>query len=77
MEGCFLRRGLILLLCLSLLAVPVRGAEAPKYVALTFDDGPSGRFTRNLLQDLKQVQVRGKEHIFQEDTIRIPSHPLP
>ena len=53
-----MRRGLILLLCLSLLAVPARGEEAPKYVALTFDDGPSGRFTRNLLRELKEEGVK-------------------
>ena len=47
-----MRRILAVLLCLPLLAMPVRGAEAQKYVALTFDDGPSGRFTRQLLDGL-------------------------
>lgn len=32
--------------------------EAVKYVALTFDDGPSGRFTRRLLEGLEQREVK-------------------
>ena len=36
-----MRRIFALLFCLSLLPVNVRAAEG-KYVALTFDDGPSG-----------------------------------
>ena len=45
-----------LLLCLAL----VLPASAPeeKYVALTFDDGPSGRFTRHLLDGLQERQVK-------------------
>ena len=46
-----MRRLLALLLCLTFLPLPVR-AEEEKYVALTFDDGPSGRFTRALLDGL-------------------------
>lgn len=42
-----------MLLCLMLLCVPVR-AEEEKLVALTFDDGPSGRFTRRLLEGLEE-----------------------
>lgn len=49
-----LRRLLGLLLCLSLMIFPVRGAEPAGYVALTFDDGPSGRFTRRLLEGLAE-----------------------
>ena len=45
------------ILILSLLILPARGAEKPKLVALTFDDGPSGRFTRRLLEGLAQRQV--------------------
>ena len=33
------------ILVLSLLVLPAQGVERPKLVALTFDDGPSGRFT--------------------------------
>lgn len=54
---CLLKRLCAVLLCLSLLAVPVRGEEA-KYVALTFDDGPSGRFTRRLLDGLAQRKAK-------------------
>ncbi len=52
-----LRRVMALLLCLSLAVIPVRAEESPKYVALTFDDGPSGRFTRRLLDGLQERQV--------------------
>lgn len=38
---------------MSLLCIPVRGVQEEKYVALTFDDGPSGRFTRRLLEGLE------------------------
>ena len=53
-----MRRLFFLLLCICLLAVPVRGAAQPKYVALTFDDGPSGRFTRRLLNGLQEREVK-------------------
>ena len=53
-----MRRILLLALCLSLLIPPVRAAEAEKYVALTFDDGPSGRFTRRLLEGLAERDAR-------------------
>jgi len=46
-----MRRVLILFLCLTFLILPVR-AEETKYAALTFDDGPSGKFTRALLDGL-------------------------
>lgn len=49
-----MRRILAVMLCACLLIFPVRGAESPKYIALTFDDGPSGRFTRRLLDGLKE-----------------------
>lgn len=52
-----LRRILIFLLCLTM-AVPAYGAEQTKYVALTFDDGPSGRFTRALLDGLEKRGVK-------------------
>ena len=53
-----MRRFLAALLCLALLAFPVSSAEETKYVALTFDDGPSGRFTRRLLEGLEQRNVK-------------------
>ena len=52
-----LRRLLAIVLCLGL-AVPVYGAQQEKFVALTFDDGPSGRFTRALLDGLEKRNVK-------------------
>ena len=52
-----LRRLFALLLCLSL-ACPAYGAAEEKYVALTFDDGPSGRFTRSLLDGLAERDAK-------------------
>lgn len=46
-----MRRILALLLCVCFLPFPVRAADQ-KYVALTFDDGPSGKYTRQLLDGL-------------------------
>lgn len=53
-----MRRFLSLLLCLSMVVLPARGAEETKYVALTFDDGPSGRYTRALLDGLYERGVK-------------------
>ncbi len=53
-----MRRILIFLLCLSLLILPVQAADTEKYVALTFDDGPSGRFTTQLLDGLAERGVK-------------------
>ena len=53
-----MRRIFLCLLCLSLAVLPVKGAEDVKYVALTFDDGPSGRFTRQLLKGLAARDVQ-------------------
>lgn len=47
-----MKRLVLLAALLSLLAFPARSAETTKYVALTFDDGPSGRFTSQLLDGL-------------------------
>lgn len=52
-----MRRIYAVLLCISLLVFPVR-AEQIRYVALTFDDGPSGRFTRRLLEGLEERDVK-------------------
>ena len=50
--------GLIMLAALALLAQPLRAAEEPKcYLALTFDDGPSGELTERLLEGLAERQV--------------------
>lgn len=53
-----MRRMIAVILTMSLLILPVRGAEAEKYVALTFDDGPSGRYTRRLLDGLSERGVK-------------------
>lgn len=47
-----MRRFLLLFLTLPLLTLPVRAVNSSKYVALTFDDGPSGKYTRALLDGL-------------------------
>ena len=52
-----MRRILSVIICLGLLGIPSVRAEAPKYVALTFDDGPSGRFTSRLLEGLEERSV--------------------
>ena len=49
---------LAVFLCVCLLCVPVRGQPNEKLVALTFDDGPSGRFTRRLLEGLDTLDVQ-------------------
>lgn len=46
-----MRRILCAIVCL-LLVCPVTVQASEKYVALTFDDGPSGKFTRRLLKGL-------------------------
>lgn len=52
-----MRRIFMLILCLCM-ACPAYGAAQEKYVALTFDDGPSGRFTRELLDGLEKRGVK-------------------
>ena len=48
-----MRRFCLISLCLFLAVPTAEAAEEEKYVALTFDDGPSGRFTRRLLEGLE------------------------
>lgn len=52
-----MRRILAILMSICLLCPAVKADSQTKYVALTFDDGPSGRFTRRLLDGLEQRQV--------------------
>lgn len=52
-----MKRLVMAVLCCALLCVPVR-AEEEKLVALTFDDGPSGRFTRRLLEGLEERNAK-------------------
>ncbi len=51
-------RLLAICLTLALLVTPARAAEEEKYVALTFDDGPSGKFTQQLLDGLEDRGVK-------------------
>lgn len=52
-----MRRIFTIILCISLLCIPVRAEDPEKYVTLTFDDGPSGRYTRVLLEGLAKREV--------------------
>ena len=67
-----MRKILVLVLCVCLLPLPVRAEEAPKYIALTFDDGPSGRFTRRLLDGLAE---RGAKATFFLCGYRLADYP--
>ncbi len=49
----FLKRFFLFFLCALMLCLPVRADSGQPLVALTFDDGPSGRFTRRLLEGLE------------------------
>lgn len=53
-----MRRIFAVFLSLSFLMLPVRASET-KYVALTFDDGPSGQYTAQLLDGLYDRGVHG------------------
>ena len=53
-----MRRMFMLLLVFCLLPISASGSEQPKYVALTFDDGPSGRYTRRLLEGLREREAK-------------------
>ena len=52
-----MRRIMALVLCFCLLPIQAQAREE-KYVALTFDDGPSGRYTRHLLEGLRARDVK-------------------
>ena len=53
-----MRKFLALVLCLLFLSPGAKAAENKKYVALTFDDGPSGRITQQLLEGLAQRDAK-------------------
>ena len=63
---------LALLIVCCLLFTPVRAAEHEKLVTLTFDDGPSGRFTRKLLDGLEE---RGAKATFLLCGYRMAQYP--
>lgn len=53
-----MKRFISLFLCLCMLSIPVQAENNQKMVALTFDDGPSGRFTRKLLEGLEERDAK-------------------
>ena len=53
-----MRRFFMGLLCALMVCFPVRADAGARYIALTFDDGPSGRFTRRLLDGLWDRDVK-------------------
>ena len=53
-----MRRIFIGILCVWMLSGTVRADAGGQYVALTFDDGPSGRFTRRLLDGLQDREAK-------------------
>ena len=67
-----MRRLAALLLSCTFLALPARAAYGSRYVALTFDDGPSGKYTRALLDGLYD---RGARATFLLCGYRIKDYP--
>ncbi len=67
-----MRRIFALLLAFPFLVLPVRADYGSKYVALTFDDGPSGKYTRALLDGLYD---RGAKATFLLCGYRIQDYP--
>lgn len=53
-----MRRFLLMILCICLLGGGTARGQQERYVALTFDDGPSGRYTRRLLEGLAEREVQ-------------------
>ena len=67
-----MRRWLVLFFALTFLVLPVRAVPGSRYVALTFDDGPSGKYTRALLDGLYD---RGAKATFLLCGYRIKDYP--
>ena len=67
-----MRRFFLLILTLPLLVLPSRADWGSRYVALTFDDGPSGKYTRALLDGLYD---RGAKATFLLCGYRIKDYP--
>lgn len=67
-----MRRLIALIFAVTILVLPVRAAPGSKYVALTFDDGPSGKYTRALLDGLYD---RGAKATFLLCGYRIQDYP--
>lgn len=67
-----LKRMIAAALCLLLVCPRASAAETEKYVALTFDDGPSGRYTQRLLEGL---EARGVKATFLLCGYRLKEYP--
>ncbi len=67
-----MRRLIALIFAVTILVLPVRAAPGSRYVALTFDDGPSGKYTRALLDGLYD---RGAKATFLLCGYRIKDYP--
>ncbi len=67
-----MRRMIAVLMILGLVVLPARAAEPKQYVALTFDDGPSGKFTQRLLDGLA---LRGARATFLLCGYRMEQYP--
>lgn len=67
-----MRRLLVCLMIFLFLVLPAQAAEGQKYLALTFDDGPSGRFTEQLLDGLA---LRGAKCTFLLCGYRMAQYP--
>lgn len=73
-----MRRIFTSLLCVLMMTFSVRADAGTQYVALTFDDGPSGRFTRRLLDGLHERDAKAtfllcgyRVELYPEETARI------
>lgn len=53
-----MRRIVVCVLIFGLMLLPAKAVEKAKLVALTFDDGPSGRFTQALLEGLEERNAK-------------------
>lgn len=53
-----LKKLLVILTCIGMLRICPVHAQTEKLIALTFDDGPSGKYTRNLLDGLYERDVK-------------------
>ena len=53
-----MKRLSVLLLCMCFLFVPAKASGSEKLIALTFDDGPSGKYTRRLLDGLEERDAK-------------------
>ena len=60
------------ILLLWLMVIPAQASSGRKYIALTFDDGPSGRYTQTLLDGLK---LRGAKATFLLCGYRMEQYP--